>query len=236
MLWVVKKDTSLCLTPSPLRVVADLTRRRRRRILVAQRSPSVGRGWQRALSDGTICVWLTSTWEQDEGLTASNKQTKQWTEQVAKQKKRQQPGIGVHPAPQQYVYAVQCSGHTADVWCRETNSGKVRVWDLKGTPSATVLEGHSKTVYSIAVSGTRIFSGSDDKTIRVWDISTLTHTHTLDDHTDWVRDIALTQDEQHLVSCSHDSVTQGVVHNLPQLPAYCATGRLSLLTCCVTAR
>ena len=64
-------------------------------------------------------------------------------------------------------------------------NGKVRVWDLKGTPSATVLEGHSKAVRSIAVSGTRIFSGSSDKTIRVWDISTLTHTHTLGDHTEF---------------------------------------------------
>ena len=51
----------------------------------------------------------------------------------------------------------------------------------------------------------RLYSaGHDDKSIRVWDISTLTHTHTLDAHTDWVTGIALTQDEQHLVSCSHD--------------------------------
>ena len=54
---------------------------------------------------------------------------------------------------------------------------KLRVWDLKGTPSATLLEGHSKAVFSIAVSDTKIFSGSDDKTIRVWDINT-SHTHT----------------------------------------------------------
>ena len=38
----------------------------------------------------------------------------------------------------------------------------------------------------------------------MWDISTLTHTHTLDEHTGWVTDIALTQDEQHLVLCSYD--------------------------------
>ena len=83
--------------------------------------------------------------------------------------------------------------------------GKVRVWDLKGTPSATVLEGHSRHVCSIAVSGTRIFSGSNDKTIRVWDISTLTHTHTLDEHTREITNLALTQDEKHLVSCSWDN-------------------------------
>ena len=82
--------------------------------------------------------------------------------------------------------------------------GKVCVWDLEGTPSATVLEGHSRQVYGIAVSTTRIFTGSDDKTIRVYDISTLTHTDTLSEHTGSVYHIALTKDEQHLVSCSGD--------------------------------
>ena len=38
----------------------------------------------------------------------------------------------------------------------------------------------------------------------MWDISTLTHTHTLDGTLIWWSlAIALTQDEQHLVSCSH---------------------------------
>ena len=126
--------------------------------------------------DGTICVWLTSTWEQVCILHDDD-----------------------------CSYAVWNAAWTR---CERLVSGdaqgKVRVWDLKGTPSATVLEGHSKVVCSIAVSGTRIFSGSADKTIRVWDISTLTHTHTLDDHTDVIMCMALTQDEQHPVSCSRD--------------------------------
>ena len=124
--------------------------------------------------DGTICVWLTSTWEEvcmlhhnDTTVCAAA-----WT---------------------------HCGRLVSGDY-----DGKVRVRHLKGTPSATVLKGHSKAVVSIAVSGTRIFSGSLDESIRVWDISTLTHTHTLDGHTDSVKDIALTQDEQHLVSCSQD--------------------------------
>ena len=42
----------------------------------------------------------------------------------------------------------------------------------------------------------------------MWDVSTLTHTHTLDVHTRAHRSavtcLALTQDEQHLVSCSDE--------------------------------
>ena len=81
--------------------------------------------------------------------------------------------------------------------------GTVRVWDLEGTPIATVLQGHVHTVYGIVVSTTRIFTGSADRTIRVYEISTLTHIRTLRVRTS-VNDIALVNNEHHLVSCSAD--------------------------------
>ena len=125
-------------------------------------------------SDSTICVWLTATWEP--------------------------------------VWCLE--DHTTEVlsagWthCGRLVSGDyygmVCVWDLEGTPSATVLEGHTGRVNGIAVSTTRIFTGSSDKTIWVYDISTLTHTDTLSEHTRRVYHIALTKDEQHLLSCSGD--------------------------------
>ena len=124
--------------------------------------------------DGTICVWLASSWEE---VTMLDHNTTV------------------------YSAAWSRSGRLVSGDC----NGQMRVWDLKGTPSATVLVGHSDAVRSIAVSGTRIFSGSGDKTIRVWDISTLRHTRTLDEHTRSVSDVALTKDEQHLVSCSWDN-------------------------------
>eukprot|EP01061_Rhynchopus_euleeides_P046367 TRINITY_DN8770_c0_g5_i2.p1 TRINITY_DN8770_c0_g5~~TRINITY_DN8770_c0_g5_i2.p1 ORF type:complete len:172 (+),score=16.87 TRINITY_DN8770_c0_g5_i2:21-536(+) len=86
------------------------------------------------------------------------------------------------------------------------DGGKVCVWDLEDTPSPTMLEGHISTVDGIAVSTTRIFTGSKDSTIRVYDISTLTRTDTLSEHTSCVVHIALTNDEQHLVSCSKQSL------------------------------
>ena len=168
-------------------VVADLTHGSK---LIRSTPFSVCGTWLATCSnERTICVWLTSTWEQvcildynTAGVSAA------WT-------------------------------HCGRLVSGEFK-GVVRVWDLKGTPSATVLEGHSEAVHSIAVSGTRIFSGSGDKTIRVWDISTLTHTHTLDGHTRAVRDMALTQDDQHLVSCSHDMT----------LKVWCATSLSCLRT------
>ena len=124
--------------------------------------------------DGTICVWLTSTWEQVCILDHSNTR--------------------VRTAAWTHCKRL-VSGDT---------EGTVCVWEWNGTPSTTVLEGHSDAVQSIAVSGTWIFSGSHDKTIRVWDISTLTHEHTLEKHTGAVRGIALTNEERRLVSCADD--------------------------------
>ena len=50
--------------------------------------------------------------------------------------------------------------------------GKARVWDLsQATPTATVLEGHSGPVRSVAFSsdGKRLVTGSSDGPARVWD-------------------------------------------------------------------
>jgi WD40 repeat protein len=52
---------------------------------------------------------------------------------------------------------------------------RVRVWDAStGVEMLLPLRGHDHVVRSIAFSpdGSKIVSGSDDKTIRVWDAST----------------------------------------------------------------
>ena len=123
---------------------------------------------------GIIRVWLTATWEEVWCL-------------------------------EDHHMTVHCMSwtHCGRLVSSDAN-GKVFVWDLEDTPSATVLEGHTRTVYGIAVSTTRIFTGSGDKTICVYDISTLTHTDTLCDHTEYVYKLALSNDEQHLVSSSGD--------------------------------
>ncbi len=58
-------------------------------------------------------------------------------------------------------------------------------------PLIQVLEEHSRPVLSLAVSGTRLFSGSYDYTIRVWDLETMAKEATLRGHTDAVRTLAV---------------------------------------------
>jgi F-box/WD-40 domain protein 7 len=54
-----------------------------------------------------------------------------------------------------------------------------------------VLESHTRPVLSLAVAGNRLFSGSYDYSIRVWNLDTLQREKTLTGHTDAVRALAV---------------------------------------------
>lgn len=68
------------------------------------------------------------------------------------------------------------------------------------------LTGHSDSVWSIALSsnGKTLVSGSEDKTIKVWDFPSGKLRHTLTGHTDTVRSLAISGDGKTLASSSGD--------------------------------
>ena len=53
-------------------------------------------------------------------------------------------------------------------------------------------------------SGTRIISGSDDKSVRVWDASTGAELKVLNGHTDYVTSVAFSAEGTHIISGSED--------------------------------
>jgi len=68
------------------------------------------------------------------------------------------------------------------------------------------LTGHAEAVWSVAISpdGQTLVSGSSDKTIKVWDLSTGKLVRTLTGHTGIVWSVAISPDGQTLVSGSLD--------------------------------
>ncbi|OQV10217.1 WD domain-containing protein, partial [Cladophialophora immunda] len=56
--------------------------------------------------------------------------------------------------------------------------------------------------------GSRVASGSDDKTVRVWDVQTGECQHTLEGHSDWVRDVVFSPDGSRVVSGSDDNTVR----------------------------
>jgi WD40 repeat protein len=69
-----------------------------------------------------------------------------------------------------------------------------------------VIAGHTHDVTSVAYSpdGTRIVSGSKDRTVRVWDAHTGKQLAMLEGHTFWVQSVAFSADGAHIVSGSED--------------------------------
>ena len=68
------------------------------------------------------------------------------------------------------------------------------------------LEGHNDDVYAVVVTpdGRHAVSGSEDSTLKVWDLGTGTCTATLIGHTNSVRCVAITPDGRYAVSGSND--------------------------------
>ena len=73
-----------------------------------------------------------------------------------------------------------------------------------------VIEGHSHVVRSVSFSpdGTRIVSGPDDKTVKVWDAVTGAHLQTLEGHSDKVKSVSFSPDGTRIVSGSDDGTVK----------------------------
>jgi WD40 repeat protein/tRNA A-37 threonylcarbamoyl transferase component Bud32 len=84
--------------------------------------------------------------------------------------------------------------------------GRVRLWDAEDGMLLCTLDGHTEAVFGIAFSpdGSRLFSASQDKTVKVWDIATHQEALTLRGHTDTVRGLALSPDGHRLATAGAD--------------------------------
>ena len=78
------------------------------------------------------------------------------------------------------------------------------------SPLVAVLLGHSESVNALSFSpnGSRLASGSDDETLRLWDGATGAPIATLEGHSDYVRSLSFSPDSSRLASGSEDKTVR----------------------------
>lgn len=91
-----------------------------------------------------------------------------------------------------------------------TGDGRIMAWNFPAKESdfepVAILSGHERPVISLSVSATRLYSGSLDKTIKVWDLKTLKCVQTLCEHKAAVTSVLCW--DQKLLSCSLDKTVK----------------------------
>lgn len=87
----------------------------------------------------------------------------------------------------------------------DDRTDSIKLFDLKSGAHIRTLEGHERAVVALSFSpdGTELASGSDDTTIRVWDVATGDMKRTLS-HGDFVRDVRYSPDGRLMGSASWD--------------------------------
>lgn len=93
------------------------------------------------------------------------------------------------------------TGHFANV---------IMLWDVKnpkqGSPAIGIFKGHENNVWSLAFSidGSVLASGSEDQTIRLWQVDTGQCISIFTGHTDCIRSVVIHPDGQRLISAGED--------------------------------
>lgn len=91
-----------------------------------------------------------------------------------------------------------------------TGDGRIMAWRFPAKDSNTepvlILSGHQRPVISLSISARRLYSGSLDKTIKAWDLTTRQCVQTLSEHKAAVTSV-LCWDEK-LLSCSLDKTVK----------------------------
>jgi WD40 repeat protein len=104
--------------------------------------------------------------------------------------------------PKVHALLQQAAAKNAWTWLRPLKPSLT----APGGPLILTLEGHADWVRTVAVTpdGSRAVSGSDDQTLRLWDLNSGRTLRKFEGHADLVWAVAVTPDGGHAVSASHD--------------------------------
>ena len=115
--------------------------------------------------------------------------------------------LSLTPDGQAAAIAAGYGGHDAVDYFGPDREGRLFLWDLGERRVVRHFRGHTGPVNAVAFSGdgSRLLSGSSDKTLKVWNVQTGRCLRTLTGHTREVTSVALTSDGRRAVSGGWDA-------------------------------
>ena len=84
------------------------------------------------------------------------------------------------------------------------NNKRVNLWNVRTYEFVDTLKEHTDSVTCMAIDANMLFTGSDDMTIRIWEMTQRYCVGILEGHKDSIQDMILLQENGLLVSCSFD--------------------------------
>lgn len=99
-------------------------------------------------------------------------------------------------------------GQTLKIWnldereAKDLSVGGSPIYDVMDEPDP--LEHQTIRTLAVLPDNKRVITGSTDKTLKIWDLKTWAHLHTLSGHSNSVQSVAVTQDGNYAVSGSAD--------------------------------
>lgn len=169
-----------------------------------------------ASSDKTVRVWSLKTFECVQTLTGHSQEvTALWRSETHIFSGSQDGSIRCWSLAAPFELRATLNAND-DVFGVCTAAGRVFaaaakniVWwtqtsDTAFERSRKPLEGHKKTIKALTATGDYLFSGANDKSIRVWDARSLECKYTINDHDGWVTSLFI--HDKLLYSCAYDSL------------------------------
>jgi WD40 repeat protein len=110
--------------------------------------------------------------------------------------------LPVDDSPEIAMFRAEASGWRGVTWLRPLEPSLTE----PGGPLLFTFTGHDGAVRALALSpdGRRAVSGSDDLTVRVWDLDRGTQVNCFRGHTDWIRAVAVSSDSRWAISAADD--------------------------------